>query len=359
MNVKIFRAASLMETLRQVREEFGENARIVQTRDVEEKRFFGLRRIKFVEITAAALEQEPASKPTSTKQNDEELTENFFLRQLRKSPYGDALGTKNEHDGLLSTAMNTAVEESIDGKPAWQPVPAGLWRSMTPDRLNPTVLQRSVLTQFAKTVRFGGPVDLADGKKKTVALIGPSGVGKTATLAKIAAHYRQKEFKRVGFVTVDTYRIAAAEQLVKYADLLDCPVETVSEPFRMKTALAKLSHCDLVLLDTPGTNPKNMARLQTLAAMLDAVVVDERHLVLSSTGSAMFLTDMLRRFAPLRPTDLTLTKLDEAAGLGDLYRFLKDNSEHDHPLPLRFFTLGQNMSEDIEVAGPIRLASLA
>ncbi|MDR0704662.1 MAG: 50S ribosome-binding GTPase, partial [Planctomycetaceae bacterium] len=189
---------------------------------------------------------------------------------------------------------------------------------------------------------------------KTIAFLGLSGVGKTTTIAKIAAHYRLKEFKRVGLVTIDTFRVAAMEQLGKYAEMLGLSMETVSEPFRMKTALARLETCDLILLDTPGINPKNTIKLQTLGAMLNAARVDEVHLLFSATTHLAALNEMFHRFEPLTPTDLTFTKLDEAVGLTDLYQFLKTNI-----LPLRFFSLGQNISEDIEVAGPARLASLA
>ncbi|MDR0336229.1 MAG: hypothetical protein LBI18_03975, partial [Planctomycetaceae bacterium] len=146
---------------------------------------------------------------------------------------------------------------------------------------------------------------------------------------------------------------AATEQLGKYAEMLGLPIETVSEPFRMKTALARLETCDLILLDTPGTNPKNMMKLQTLKTMFDAAKLDEIHLLFSATTHAAALTEIFHRFEPLAPTDLTFTKLDEAIGLTDIYQFLKTNR-----LPLRFFSLGQNISEDIEVAGPARLASL-
>lgn len=343
MNIKTFKADSLLEALRRVHEELGEDARIVETREVEEKRFFGLRRNRFVEITAAAQKMETRKSPEQ-KTPDADPT---FLQQIQESPY----------ELILSPPLPNRLRTEMDpeAKPrSGEPVPQGLWRRMAPEQLNPSVLQRSLIARFEEMVRFGGPIDLSDGKKKTVALIGPSGVGKTATLAKIATHYRYQEFKRVGFITVDTYRIAAAEQLAKYAETLDCAMEIVSDAFRMKSALTRLSGCDLVLVDTPGTNPKNVARLQTLAAMLDAAMVDETHLVLPATGAAAFLNEMLRRFEPVAPTDLIVTKLDEAAGPTDLYHFLKENR-----LPLRFLTMGQNISEDIEVAGPARLAGLA
>ncbi len=350
MSSKTFRAAVLMDALHLVYQEFGENARIIHTREVEEKRLWGLRRKTYFEITASP--PEPKSDGTSESEHAEPADDSF-LRQLRSSPYAAAPRASTAAPFVIPT--QSPPVQSPPAEEPWKPVPTGLWHCMTPEQLNPTVLQRSLIAQFEKMLRFGGPIDLSEGKKKTVALIGPSGVGKTATLAKIAAHYRHKEFKHVGLITVDAYRVAAVEQLTKYAEMLDCPVETITEPFRIKTALARLANCNLVLIDTPGLNPKNSARLQFLAEMLQATaLVDtalETHLILPATGSAAFLLDMNRRFESLSPTNLTVTKLDEAVGPSDLYRFLKELS-----IPLRFFTTGQNMNEDIEVAGPARLA---
>lgn len=228
------------------------------------------------------------------------------------------------------------------------------WNQLTLEQLNPTVLQRSVAARFAEFVQFAGSVDLSSGKRKTIAVLGPTGTGKTSVLAKIAAHYQLKEFKHVGFITIDQYRIGAVEQLEKYGEMLGCPVETVTEPYRMKSVLRKFADFDLLLLDTPGTNPRNKARLQILDAMLDAAETDEIHLVLSATSSIAVQKALVHGFAPLGPTHLTLTKLDEAVSVADIYHFLKDGE-----LPLRYLTTGQNIAEDIEIAGAARLASIA
>jgi flagellar biosynthesis protein FlhF len=342
MNIKTFRAENLQDGLRQIHEEFGENAKIMHTREVEISHLFGLRRQRFFEITAAENHDDIA----------QQKTEPPVEQPLQMNPY-DLVLTPPVPQYFRSETPPLNTNTDIQ-KTSWQPVPLGVWHQLTPEELNPTILQRSLIALFTESVRFGGPIDLLDGKRKTIAFLGLTGVGKTATIAKIAAHYRLKEFKRVGLVTIDTFRIAATEQLGKYAEMLGLPMETVSEPFRMKTALARLDACDLILLDTPGTNPKNTTKLQMLGAMLDAANVDEVHLLFSATTHAAALSETFHRFKPLAPTDLTFTKLDEAIGLTDLYQFLKTNI-----LPLRFFSLGQNVSEDIEVAGPTRLASLA
>ncbi|MDR2642911.1 MAG: hypothetical protein LBC74_08960 [Planctomycetaceae bacterium] len=349
MNIKTFRADTLQDGLRQIHEEFGENAKIMHTREVDISRLFGLRRQRFFEITAAE------NKDDTAQQKSEPPAEHHVEQHPVEQPH-----QTNPYDFVLTPPVpqyfrsETSSLNADIQKTSWQPVPLGVWHQLTPEELNPTILQRSLIALFSESVRFGGPIDLLDGKRKTIAFLGLTGVGKTATIAKIAAHYRLKEFKRVGLVTIDTFRVAATEQLGKYAEMLGLPMETVSEPFRMRNALTRLEACDLILLDTPGTNPKNTTKLQMLGAMLDAAKVDEVHLLFSATTHAAALSETFHRFKPLAPTDLTFTKLDEAVGLTDLYQFLKTNI-----LPLRFFSLGQNISEDIEVAGAVRLASLA
>lgn len=355
MNIKTFRADSLREGLRRVHEEFGRDARILHAREVDESRLFGLRRRHFVEITAAEVPAPLESPPASEASDPVPSAGDALLRQLERSPYETTTTGKPVSGATsFSTPVSPGKDRSeADAEPTWSPVPQGLWYRMTPRDLNPTVLQQNLIAKLEALVRFGGPLDLPGNGRTLVALTGPAGVGKTTTVAKLAAHYRLKELKRVGIVTFDVQRIAAAEQVRQYAEILDVPVEVVSEPHRVKTALGRLRDRELILLDTPGTNPKDVEKFRGVAALLDAATVDETLLLLPATSTAAVLFDALRRFEPLAPTALALTKLDEATGMADLYRFLKENT-----LPLRFFATGQNVSEDLEVAGPVRLASL-
>jgi flagellar biosynthesis protein FlhF len=165
------------------------------------------------------------------------------------------------------------------------------------------------------------------------------------------AIYRLKENRRVGFITVDTYRIAAVEQLRTYADIIDLPMEVVSTPRQMREAARRLAGLDLVLVDTAGRSPRDEVKLQELKAMLGEAQADEVHLVLSSVGSAASLARSAEKFAPVGATALILTKLDESSGLGNLLPLLRASK-----LPLSYLTNGQNVPEDIEPADQRRLA---
>ena len=201
-------------------------------------------------------------------------------------------------------------------------------------------------------IRVAGPIAITPGRCRLVALVGPTGVGKTTTIAKLAANFRLKEKRRVGLITVDTYRIAAVEQLRTYADIIDLPMHVVSTPREMRETVEKMSHLDLILLDTAGRSPKDEIRLQELKAFVGEAGADEVHLVLSSVADARTLQQTAERFAAIGVTSLILTKLDEAHGLGNLLPLLRSSG-----LPLSYVTDGQDVPDDIQTADARRLAS--
>lgn len=201
-------------------------------------------------------------------------------------------------------------------------------------------------------LRASGPILPRGDRCHVAALVGPTGVGKTTTIAKLAANYRLRDKRRVGLITVDTFRIAAVEQLRTYADIIDLPMQVVTTPSEMREAVRKMSDLDLVLIDTAGRSPKDEVRIRELRTLLGEAQVDEVHLVLSAVSSAASLTTTAKRFAPAGATNLLLTKLDEAAGLGCLVPLARSCQ-----LPISYVTNGQNVPDDIEPANSRRLAA--
>ncbi|MBL9090259.1 MAG: 50S ribosome-binding GTPase, partial [Planctomycetaceae bacterium] len=202
-------------------------------------------------------------------------------------------------------------------------------------------------------IAVAGPIGLETGRRRLVALVGPTGVGKTTTIAKLAANFRLREKKRVGLITVDTYRIAAVEQLRTYADIIDLPMHVVSTPREMRDAVNSFSSMDLVLLDTAGRSPHDDLKIQELKSFLTEADADEVHLVLSATAGASALEKTARQFAAVGTTHLVLTKLDEAAALGNLLPLFRNAK-----LPLSYLTDGQSVPDDIAPADGARLARL-
>jgi flagellar biosynthesis protein FlhF len=213
---------------------------------------------------------------------------------------------------------------------------------------------RSQLVEMlADELTVTGPIDTSTQSGRIVALVGPTGVGKTTTIAKLAANYRLRENRRVGLITVDTYRIAAVEQLRTYADIIDLPMEVVSTPREMREAIDRMGDLDLVLMDTAGRSPRDEVRIRELKALLVEAEPDEVHLVLSAVGSATSMAATAERFATVGTSALVVTKLDEAMGLGSLLTVTRNCH-----LPISYLTNGQNVPDDIQVAQKRELAKM-
>ena len=208
-----------------------------------------------------------------------------------------------------------------------------------------------LLAALMRGVHCSGPIRVVPGRPRVAALVGPTGVGKTTTLAKLAANFRLRDGVRVGLITVDTYRVAAVDQLRTYANLIDVPMHVVTTPREMPQALDDLAGNDLVLIDTAGRSPQDDLRIQELRGFLQAARADEVHLVLSLTAGLRHLSLAVDRFRRVGPTAVLLTKLDEASGCGSIL-----SAARQAELPLSYLTTGQDVPDDIEIADPLRIA---
>jgi flagellar biosynthesis protein FlhF len=192
-----------------------------------------------------------------------------------------------------------------------------------------------------------------DGRPLTLALVGPTGVGKTTTVAKLAATHKLRHGKRVGLVTSDTYRIAAVDQLRTYAEIIGLPLKVAMSPGDMASCCASLSDCDIVLIDTAGRSPRDSGRLDELRQFIDAARPHQTHLVLSSVSSEAVLMEAAKRFLPVKPDRVIFTKLDEAVNLGVIMTVARRIA-----LRLSYVTTGQEVPDHIEPGKPDRLARL-
>ena len=194
-------------------------------------------------------------------------------------------------------------------------------------------------------------VDMTVPKGQMVCLIGRTGVGKTTTVAKLAATFKLKQNKKVGLITADTYRIAAVEQLRTYAEIINVPLKVALSPTELPNAIASFQDQDLVLVDTAGRSQHDADRLAELKALVDVARPDQTHLVLSAAASPGVLKRACERFAMLKPDRLLFTKLDEAVGLGPLLDVIDQMN-----LPLGFVSTGQEVPAHIEPADALRIA---
>lgn len=201
-------------------------------------------------------------------------------------------------------------------------------------------LQRFV----AQAVKIAPPAPAAN-YQKVVAFVGPTGVGKTTTLAKLAARYSLMERRKVALVTADTYRIAATEQLKTYGRIMGIPVEVADSAEDIPGILAKYKSMDLVLVDTAGRSPSNDDQLNELKVFIAKSQPDEIHLVLSATTKYHDMIRIIERFGSAVPLNrMIFTKLDETRFYG---AFL--NLMNNFQIPLSFYATGQNVPDDLEV----------
>ena len=185
------------------------------------------------------------------------------------------------------------------------------------------------------------------GSKKVIMLVGPTGVGKTTSIAKLAARYSylmEKKYK-VGLVVLDTYRIGAVEQLMQYARMMKLGIETVIDPIDFPTALNSLRHCDYILIDTMGSSPYDKGKIEKIYECLEANDTEfhvDVVLVMPSSIKYEDLQATYDNFATLNIDTMMFTKLDETRGFGNIFSLAYETRK-----PISYFSVGQEVPEDL------------
>ncbi|MBN2082984.1 hypothetical protein JW859_12365 [bacterium] len=207
-------------------------------------------------------------------------------------------------------------------------------------------LLKAIGNNICRNVLLSGGIKLGSTPPgKAVALVGATGVGKTTTIAKLAAQFAFQHGKRVCLVSLDNYRIAAAEQLRTYAEIMGIEIDIVFGHEEFDQVLTERRQNDLVLIDTAGRAPTNTKQIYQLREIFNAHPPDEVHLVISASTKGDDLRMLLQDFEPLSYDHVIVTKLDETRSLGTLFNLVKHC-----PLPISYFTIGQSVPEDIRTA---------
>jgi flagellar biosynthesis protein FlhF len=213
-------------------------------------------------------------------------------------------------------------------------------------RPNKTQVERKIASCLLRRIHLSDELLAVpqEGGQRILAMIGPTGVGKTTTLAKLAARAVLKQRLKVGFITIDTFRIAATEQLKTYAEIIDVPTKVVENVKGLASAIDRFSDRDLVLIDTAGRSPREFGSLQELAGTFNELPNLQKALLLSATTKRSDLAEVAESYKIFHPGCVIFTKLDETHVYGPVLSHLARSAS-----PLACLTVGQNVPKDLVV----------
>ncbi|PIH03693.1 flagellar biosynthesis protein FlhF [Clostridium combesii] len=188
---------------------------------------------------------------------------------------------------------------------------------------------------------------------KVTVLVGPTGVGKTTTIAKLAGKLSLIDKKKVGLITIDTYRIGAVEQLKTYADIMNIPFKVVFSIKDMGKAIIDLDYCDVILVDTTGRSSKNMMQISELRAFIEKIKEKSVHLVISASTKNKDIETIIKGYSILEYENIIITKLDETSIYGSILTILDKGKK-----PISFITTGQDVPDDIKEGNKEEIAKI-
>jgi flagellar biosynthesis protein FlhF len=374
MRLKTYTVNNISQVIPMIKRDLGEDALILNTKKVKTGGFFGLFKQEKLEVIAAvdtnlsekkkniesmSTETKPLEKieetvviesenpPTKKDENLEELMselkslKQFMFQSIDEERLPDvlkALKTKLNDQGIT-----VEVQSELLGK-----------LMLVLDR-HPNYSEDKIHALARKEI-----IKLINAHKKRpsrrkidiICFIGPTGVGKTTTIAKIAADYLLNEDKKVGLITSDTYRIAAVEQLKTYSSILNIPIRVVESSADLTAAIDDLCDCDIILMDTAGRNYQQKQYIDDLKLMLPETKKIQINLVLSLTSKYEDMKKIIDNFQTIEMDQLILTKKDETSSSGAILNLI-----YHYSIPIRYIANGQNVPDDIVTVTPELIAN--
>jgi len=369
MIIKRYIGNTTQEAMAQVKMDLGSDAIILNTRRIRRKGIAGWFSKPLMEVTAAIdheivipkhkdKDNQKPQQPKETQYNKEAFD------NLEKKV--DAMGQLMQKlaDQISHNSPKT-IQESLDqGKKYYEGlIDNEVRKEYAVDIINRAKqLHRKNGMEFHKCFErvimdcLGNkakPIEVLPGQRKVVLFVGPTGVGKTTTLAKLAARFTIEQNKKVGFITADTYRIAAVDQLKIYADILEIPMSIIYSPSEISKALEEHNDKDIVLIDTAGRSMKDQNHEKEISEMIAFGNIDEICLVISSNTSPQGCVNIINTYKFLPHYSLLFTKLDEVTTYGTILNCCLLSKK-----PLSYITTGQNVPTDIEIANIDKIKDL-
>ncbi|HHY19272.1 MAG TPA: flagellar biosynthesis protein FlhF [Firmicutes bacterium] len=358
MQVKKYRASTMSEALELIKKELGPDALIIESRKVKKRGITGWFSPPQVEVTAVleskkptTIEKQEYSYPPVNNQSEsvfenaaKEIAElKGMLEEIKKeAAFSSVVDAKKQSLGVepLATVRERLVSTGMSGEAADIILMDLIQHGV--DLKSAQSIDRGIRAAIARLIRIEKPNFI---KKPTlIFLVGTTGVGKTTTVAKLAAKYHLMEDYKVGLITIDTYRIAAVEQIKTYAEIINIPVEVAFNKEDYLRALKRFEDMDFIFVDTAGRSQNNLIQVGELREYLDAKKPDEVHLVISATAKLEDCESIVSAFVPLGVTHLIYSKADETLKHGSLFDIIKITD-----LPLSFISTGQRVPEDLKI----------
>jgi len=354
MKIRRYYVQDMKEGMLRIREELGPEAVIIQSRKVRLKGLKGLFAPRKMEITAAvenplrAREPEHPHDLNFQKQIQEELGElKMMVNRLATRDFIPAEIRDRERGELKKWRLRLQQQEVLEEliEEFMEEIQESLFGEIQlTEEITGLILRKKMRKRLKTAPEKGAQIQV---------FVGPTGVGKTTTLAKLAARYALYQGERVGIITIDHYRIGAVEQLRTYADITGLPLEVVMTPRELQHALKKLSGCQRILIDTAGRSTLNLAHIQELSNYLHNLPPAEIFMVMSATTKSQDLKLISQNFRCMNYNRLIFTKLDETNTYGVLL-----NGIYLTGLPAIYITTGQNVPDDICLADLDKMSSL-
>ena len=370
MQVKKFQGESMQEALLKVKQTMGKDAVILHTRTFRRGGFLGIGSREVVQVTASddiKIMSDTASLSERARRAYADVQRTATPVRKREAKVVEALepslGTQLKELKALIEALSGETsgggfppelgkhyQQLMDtgvAKPLARKIMRTIHDALDGESLaDDKKVRERVAAEIAQLVKVtGGIKPSGKNRARVVALVGPTGVGKTTTVAKLSANLAMKARKKVALVTADTYRIAATDQLKVYADIIGLPLEVVLSPKDMKTAIKRYRDHDYIFIDTAGGSQYNEQQIAELKRYLDAASTDETHLVVSATTEFKELLRIIDKFAAVKPSCLLFSKIDETQQVGTVLNALSHVDK-----PISYFATGQNVPDDMELA---------
>ncbi len=355
MYIKKIKAPTLQEAMARMKDELGKDAVILSTKMIEDD--FGLEVNKMFELTAGIDEDKAPVIPAEKKAKVNEAAAGNFKNELERltskiyhttddisvsEKENKAEDRSENKKDFLTKIENRLIDREID-KAVISKIIQELKKYkglLTEDELEDQLI--SAISSMIPTTSF----HLEKGKKtKVISLVGPTGVGKTTCIAKLAVISKILHNLDIGLISIDTYRLGALDQLKIFSEVSDIDFLVAYEPNDLKKHLEKFKKKDIVFIDTAGRSQNNTKLLEGAKKFLDSVDIDETYLVLNTSSTTKTLLDTAEKFKLFDYTGFVFTKLDEAAAFGNILNVV---SRFNYPVA--YLTNGQVIPDDIIAA---------